>query len=365
MERLARKGERMKFSSPGICGFVGSGGGSVARTARGPGHLGHRQPDASGLGNQPRAAAEAGREVHPGRHSPGQRLRNLPAADWVIDAAANRRACWRACGQRQQPAVVRAQSGQPGERAGVLQGAPRGLLLLRSSRVYSIPALKSLPLKHTADAFYLDCYGRLPAGVSARGIGVDFSTAPRFPCTAARNWPAKRWRSNMARRSNFRCGSTAAACWPGRGSSARRSRGFSPIGSTPTCASGRCATSASTAPANRCATRFPSARSGGAARSADAPGTHRRAADLHRRRRPGERHVAGAIHRLVRCAFGPHARWLPIRNEAVRHSVDGDGQVRTASVISAGSRTRRSRRCSKRSRCHAEANPDWLERSGL
>jgi CDP-paratose 2-epimerase len=42
--------------------------------------------------------------------------------------------------------------------------------------VYSIQALKSLPLKHTADAFYLDHTAELPAGVSARGIAIDFST---------------------------------------------------------------------------------------------------------------------------------------------------------------------------------------------
>ena len=51
-----------------------------------------------------------------------------------------------------------------------------GLLLLSSSRVYSIPALRSLPLKQHVDAFYLDRTADLPTGVSARGIGVEFST---------------------------------------------------------------------------------------------------------------------------------------------------------------------------------------------
>jgi CDP-paratose 2-epimerase len=51
-----------------------------------------------------------------------------------------------------------------------------GLLLLSSSRVYSIPVLASLPLKTRGDAFQLDDSAPLPRGVSARGIGVDFST---------------------------------------------------------------------------------------------------------------------------------------------------------------------------------------------
>jgi CDP-paratose 2-epimerase len=53
-----------------------------------------------------------------------------------------------------------------------------GLILLSSSRVYSIPALTSLPLKVQGEAFALDHLGTLPSGVSARGIGAEFSTRP-------------------------------------------------------------------------------------------------------------------------------------------------------------------------------------------
>jgi CDP-paratose 2-epimerase len=51
-----------------------------------------------------------------------------------------------------------------------------GLVLLSTSRVYSIQALTSLPLGADRDAFHLDEEASLPAGVSAKGIGVDFST---------------------------------------------------------------------------------------------------------------------------------------------------------------------------------------------
>jgi len=53
-----------------------------------------------------------------------------------------------------------------------------GLLLLSSSRVYSIAQLTSLPLKICGDAFRLDASGTLPVGVSEQGIGPGFSTAP-------------------------------------------------------------------------------------------------------------------------------------------------------------------------------------------
>jgi CDP-paratose 2-epimerase len=100
----------------------------------------------------------------------------LPAADWVIDAAAN-------------PSVLAGLAGNASSRqlfehnlssiVNVLEYCKQhraGLLLLSSSRVYSISALRSLPLKQSSDAFYLDYAADLPVGISARGIGVDFST---------------------------------------------------------------------------------------------------------------------------------------------------------------------------------------------
>jgi CDP-paratose 2-epimerase len=51
-----------------------------------------------------------------------------------------------------------------------------GLLLMSTSRVYSITALVSLPLRADGDAFQLVEAASLPAGVSGQGIGVEFST---------------------------------------------------------------------------------------------------------------------------------------------------------------------------------------------
>ena len=100
----------------------------------------------------------------------------LPKVDWVIDAAAN-------------PSVLAGVNGQGSTRqlfehnlaslVNILEycktnGA--GLLLLSSSRVYSIEALAALPLKIENSAFVLDTTGDLPVGTSAYGIGPDFST---------------------------------------------------------------------------------------------------------------------------------------------------------------------------------------------
>ena len=101
----------------------------------------------------------------------------LPAADWVIDAAAN-------------PSVLAGVRGNSSSRqlfehnlASIInvleycKAHRAGLVLLSSSRVYSIPALAKLPLRITHNAFHLDDTADLPPGVTARGIGVDFSTS--------------------------------------------------------------------------------------------------------------------------------------------------------------------------------------------
>jgi CDP-paratose 2-epimerase len=103
-------------------------------------------------------------------------LEALPAVDWVIDAAAN-------------PSLLAGiQTGFSSRQlmehnvTGAVnvfeycKGRKAGLLLLSTSRVYSIPALRSLPLRSDGDAFCLDTSAALPAGISGCGIGVDFST---------------------------------------------------------------------------------------------------------------------------------------------------------------------------------------------
>ena len=161
----------------GVCGFVGS---SLAR------HLIERNEALAvfGIDNLARPGSETNRctlgrmgvtFVH-GDIRVASDVAELPQADWVIDAAAN-------------PSVLAGVSG-PGTSRQILEhnltslvnvaeyakahGA--GLILLSSSRVYSIRKLAALPLAVENRAFRLDSSKPLPAGVSECGIGPEFST---------------------------------------------------------------------------------------------------------------------------------------------------------------------------------------------
>ncbi len=167
----------MKLLITGICGFVGS---SIAEG------LLERRAGISivGLDNLMRPGSEVNVPrlkklgvtlMHGDIRMPSD-FEALPAVDWVIDAAAN-------------PSVLAGtQSGFSSRQlvehnlssvVNVLEyckahGA--GFVFLSTSRVYSIDTLASLPLREDGDAFHLDERASLPAGVSAQGIAVDFST---------------------------------------------------------------------------------------------------------------------------------------------------------------------------------------------
>jgi CDP-paratose 2-epimerase len=167
----------MKVFITGICGFVGS---SLAES------LMERRAGISilGIDNLMRPGSELNRArlrklgvtlLH-GDIRVASDFESLPAVDWVIDAAAN-------------PSVLAGtkigfSSRQLVEHnllsvVNVLEYCKvnrAGLVLLSSSRVYSIDALTSLPLRAEEDAFGLDAEGKLPPGLSAKGIGVEFST---------------------------------------------------------------------------------------------------------------------------------------------------------------------------------------------
>jgi CDP-paratose 2-epimerase len=169
----------MRLFITGICGFVGS---SLAEYLMER----HENLSVSGLDNLIRPGSESNRSrlrqlgvkfIH-GDVRAASDFENLPAADWVIDAAAN-------------PSVLAGVQAGFGSRqlfehnlAGLVnvleycKAHRAGLILLSSSRVYSIPALCSLPLKQDETTFRLDDSKPLPSGVSSRGIGVEFSTAP-------------------------------------------------------------------------------------------------------------------------------------------------------------------------------------------
>ena len=169
----------MRLLITGVCGFAGS---SIAESllARRPGL------SIAGIDNLMRPGSEGNRgrlrklgvAVTHGDIRAASDFASLPASDWVIDAAAN-------------PSVLAGvRSGSSSRQlfehnlAGLVnvleycKANQAGLLLLSSSRVYSIPALAALPLKDCGNSFQLDESAPLPRGVTAKGIGVAFSTSP-------------------------------------------------------------------------------------------------------------------------------------------------------------------------------------------
>lgn len=169
----------MRILITGICGFAGS---AIAEC------LAERSEgiSISGIDNLMRPGSELNRmrlrrlgvDVRHGDLRAASDFEALPAAEWVIDAAAN-------------PSVLAGTQAAFTSRqlfehnlAGLVnvlefcKGHGAGFVLLSSSRVYSIAALTSLPLRSRGQAFELDDSAGLPPGVSARGVGAGFSTEP-------------------------------------------------------------------------------------------------------------------------------------------------------------------------------------------
>jgi CDP-paratose 2-epimerase len=167
----------MKILITGICGFVGS---SLAEG------LLERRAGISicGIDNLIRPGSELNRArlrslgiavVHGDIRMPSD-FDSLPAVDWVIDAAANPSAVAGISAGFSSRQLIEHNLASVVNVLEYCKAQHAGLLLLSSSRVYSIHALTSLPLRATADAFCLDETAHLPAGVSGHGIGEEFST---------------------------------------------------------------------------------------------------------------------------------------------------------------------------------------------
>ncbi|MBI5085852.1 MAG: NAD-dependent epimerase/dehydratase family protein [Acidobacteria bacterium] len=102
----------------------------------------------------------------------------LPACDWVIDAAANPSVLAGVSGKATSRQLFEHNLGAMGNVLEYAKQHAAGLLLLSSSRVYSIPALAALPLRVEGKRFLLDDSQPMPAGISPRGITAEFSTMP-------------------------------------------------------------------------------------------------------------------------------------------------------------------------------------------
>jgi CDP-paratose 2-epimerase len=162
----------------GICGFVGS---SITRT------LLSRLSDVKvwGIDNFVRPGSETNRldlrhlgvGLFHGDVRCASDFDQLPDVDWVIDAAAN-------------PSVLIGADGRTSSRQAVehnllgtinileyCKARKAGLILLSTSRVYSIPQMQAIPLKESPDTFLFDDTRPCPPGVSGLGMTEDFSTS--------------------------------------------------------------------------------------------------------------------------------------------------------------------------------------------
>jgi CDP-paratose 2-epimerase len=167
----------MRILITGICGFTGSELALGLRRRDG-------QVEVSGIDSLVRPGSEtslarlrrAGIGVRHGDVRCASDFEALPASDWVVDAAAN-------------PSVLAGIDGRTSTRqliehnllgtVNVLEFCRQhgaGLVLLSTSRVYSIAMMAALPLAVRDDAF-APGEGSWPPGASPQGITEAFSTA--------------------------------------------------------------------------------------------------------------------------------------------------------------------------------------------
>ena len=169
----------MRILISGICGFVGS---TIALRLReiseGSEIFGCDNLIRPGSELNRLALRRAGVEVRHADLRNTSDIETLPAADWMIDAAAN-------------PSVLAGLDDKTSSRqvvehnllgtVNLLEYCKRhraGFILLSTSRVYSIKALNRIKLAVKDNAYQPAPNGSMPAGFSSEGVAEDFSTAP-------------------------------------------------------------------------------------------------------------------------------------------------------------------------------------------
>lgn len=169
----------MRVLITGVCGFVGSALAQCLLERVEGLYL-------AGIDNLMRPGAETNRRrieragvefIHGDLRSPSD-IAGLPACDWVIDAAANPSVLAGLSGSGSSRRLFEHNLSALGNLLEYCREQRAGLVLISSSRVYSIPKLAAIPLRVRDQAFVIDSAAPLPDGLTVDGIGVGFSTTP-------------------------------------------------------------------------------------------------------------------------------------------------------------------------------------------
>ena len=332
----------MRILITGICGFVGSAlAGSLLERCEGV--------SICGIDNLMRPGAEINRaaSASAGRRSSSTATSAAPAISKPSRGGLGdrRRRQSQRAGRRGRagPAAASCSSTTLASLVNMLEYCKThraGLLLLSSSRVYSIPALVAPAAQDPGPThFVLDTGASFAAGASrARASAANFST--QRPSLALRQHQAglaKPWRSNTARRSIFRYGSTAAACWRAPGQFGTPDQGIFAYWINAHLRRRPLRYIGFGGPGNRCATRSIRA-------------TWLRCLAMQMRTgAPGGRRIytagggpanAMSLAQLTAwcdARFGAHAPERRSARAPLRHSLDGHGQPAAGTATSAGS----------------------------
>jgi CDP-paratose 2-epimerase len=167
----------MRILISGICGFVGS---TLARAFAESG----ASHEICGFDNFIRPGSETNRadlrkhgiKLFHGDLRAASDLEALPHVDWVIDAAANPSVLAGVDGRTSSRQLVEHNLGGTINMLELCKTRRAGLILLSTSRVYSIAPLAALPIEAKDGAFRPAVGAALPPGVSADGVSESCST---------------------------------------------------------------------------------------------------------------------------------------------------------------------------------------------
>lgn len=169
----------MKILITGACGFVGSTLAKAFLESR-PGLkiFGLDNFIRPGSELNRRALQAAGVKLFHADIRSASDLEQMPHADWVIDAAATPIVMAGVDGKMTSRQLIEHNVGGTVNILELCKRQGAGLILLSTSRVYSIAPLSKLPVEAQGGAFRLRAKSPLPPGLTAAGVNENFSVAP-------------------------------------------------------------------------------------------------------------------------------------------------------------------------------------------